>query len=208
MKLTIRAIALCSILACATETALADCKNLKFGTLPLTVFWQGGSGPYAGKYNPFNPIAYAQQVEFSVTKNSGECDFFVAFDISAHSGDFNRQLDRQDNRLAYNLYKEASLSTVLKDSNSDAQSVISGHLTAIQNSVQLSYFFNIEPEQLSDNGHFRDSVTIELHPNTFYANSPSTVSKKWILMPLFQIWWMLVSSIAAIYLWRVNAIAQ
>ena len=159
------------ILSAPTLWAMPEegCK-LEFDKLQTKVKWEGGSGAYAGKYNPFDPISYVQSLSFDVVnKNNVACPYFIDAEHSRNTGSYDRELKEGDRRLRYNLYIDAALSKVWKGAETSPSSVIQGFAEAGNDSRTTQvYYFNIEPLQLVKDGKMsKDKVKLGLWRGLF-----------------------------------------
>ena len=103
--------------------------HLKFDNLDTKIDWQGGTGAYAGKYNPFDPLSYVQAISFDVVNNKTTgCSYFVDAEQSEKSGTYDRELEAHGNRLQYNLYIDPALTQVWMGAETSAVSVIQGEI--------------------------------------------------------------------------------
>jgi len=147
-----------------------DCK-LELDNLETKIKWEGGSGAYAGKYNPFDPMSYAQAISFDVVNdNDTGCPYFVDAEHGDNTGSYDRELEEKDDRLQYNLYIDAALSQVWMGSETSAGAVIQGFAEGGNDPTRTSqtYYFSIGPMQLTKDGkNYKDKVKIGLWRGTF-----------------------------------------
>ena len=147
--------------------------DLEFDGLATKIDWQGGSGAYAGKYNPFDPLTYVQAVSFRVeNKKKHACSYFVDAEHSNSSGTYDRELKEGDDRLQYNLYIGASMSQVWMGAETSAGAVIQGFAEAGESkkstSTTQTYYFSIDPLQLTPDGkNYKDKVKLGLWRGSF-----------------------------------------
>jgi hypothetical protein len=168
-------IVICMLQALSSEAPRGaeddECK-LKFDNLEDKIDWQGGSGAYAGKYNPFDPLSYAQAISFEVkNEKDAACPYFVDAEPGENTGTYDRELEEGGERLQYNIYLDASLSQIWMGAETGSGSVIQGFAEAEKDSrTTHTYYFNIEPLQLVS-GHkskkFKDKVKLGLWRGSF-----------------------------------------
>lgn len=163
----------CMLLAPALWAAGDKNCKLEFDNLDTNVYWQGGSGAYAGKYNPFDPLSYVQAISFDVVnKKKHECPYFVVAEPGHNTGTYNRDLEHSDERLQYNIYIDAAMSQVWMGAETNAGSVIQGFAEPGQSKktsrTTHTYYFSIEPLQLvAHDKNYKDKVKFGLWRGSF-----------------------------------------
>jgi spore coat protein U-like protein len=147
--------------------------DLKFDNLDTKIDWQGGTGAYAGKYNPFDPLSYVQAISFDVVNNKTTgCSYFVDAEQSEKSGTYNRELEEHGHRLQYNIYIDPALTQVWMGAETSAASVIQGTIEPAESKKESrateTYYFIIDPLQLAnDHKNYKDKVKFGLWRETF-----------------------------------------
>ena len=102
-----------------------------------------------------------------VKRQFDSCNYFITFS-RGNSSTFDRIMTLQSNEEQYNIFKDASLQTVLKDlPTANSTEVISGNFT-------LNDFFNLHrisifrpPQDILPAGRYRDRVRVSIFEGTF-----------------------------------------
>ncbi|MBI3557667.1 MAG: spore coat protein U domain-containing protein [Deltaproteobacteria bacterium] len=122
----------------------------------------------------WNTSLPTQQINFTVTKQKTDaCDFVVTFSKGG-AGDYNRRMTSGASTLNYQLYKESSLTNILKDAPdvTSANDAITGSFgTGANQSQSLTYFLQI-PYNLATSprlklaGTYLDSYVVSVFNGT------------------------------------------
>jgi len=130
------------------------------------VTWPGQTG---SGYYVFDATAYPYTANFSITRfTSGNRNYFVTFSRNS-SGNYNRVLKNGSTQISYQIYKDASLATVLKDRpEATSSEVISGtapNTTPV--TIPLTFIVYIPPGQVVGPGTYTDTVTLSVYNGSF-----------------------------------------
>ncbi|HKJ74310.1 MAG TPA: spore coat protein U domain-containing protein [Alphaproteobacteria bacterium] len=162
------------IMGLANGPAGAAC-DLGFQRL-RPVNWRPG---HSHTYDPFDPEQRVQNETLTVRHRGEACRYFVTFS-QGRANSYERAMFRRGESLEYNLYRNATLDTPLKD-RPEAQSneVLQGRFGSERDGwrrgrgrkrgrriQRLDYFMSIAPLQIVSPGVYRDTVRVRLYEGT------------------------------------------
>jgi len=164
------ALALLSLLAPSTSYAGAN-----YALTVNNVIWPGQTG---SGYSVFDTAAYPYTANFSITKlTPGNRNYFITFSRNS-SGNYNRVLRNGSAQLSYQLYKDASLSTVLKDrpeaTSSEVISGVTPSTTPV--TIPLSFIVYISPGQVLAPAIYTDTVTLSVYDGSYTTGQPDATA--------------------------------
>ncbi|MDZ4661178.1 MAG: hypothetical protein SGJ18_06110 [Pseudomonadota bacterium] len=134
-----------------------------------------------------NPRVFSLTVE----KTGGPCDFFITISQGS-SGDFNRKLNKKNAFIPYNVYRDPSLSVIVKALPLANQSeVISGKFLGTSNeSKTFSVNVAFSPDPLKSQGLYSDVLKINIYKGAFSSGLVPQPSVAMInlsyLQPIYQ----------------------
>jgi spore coat protein U-like protein len=128
------------------------------------VHWRGATG--AG-YGVFDGTTHAQAVTFTVENKTGQsCSFFVGV-VSRSSRDANQRVLRHDGvALRYQVYRDSTLGTVLRDTPEAASSEVLGGVIGSKQSITMQLYLSIPPLQVVPEGEYEDEIELRVYEGT------------------------------------------
>lgn len=149
-------------LLAGTLPAAARC-NLELRDVS-DIKWRGATG--AG-YGVFDSTTMAQAATFSVENKSGSsCAFFVGFVSRSSRDPSQRALSHGGDRLRYQIYRDSTLGTVLRDTPEAASSeVLSGFISGKQ-TIAMQFYLSIPPLQVVEPEDHEDEIELRLYEGT------------------------------------------
>jgi spore coat protein U-like protein len=128
------------------------------------VQWRGATG--AG-YGVFEGAALAQPVTFTVENKAGSsCTFFIGVQARSSRDSNNRVLRSGSGTLRYQVYRDSTLGTVLRDTpEAESNQVLSGFISGKQ-TLTVQFYLSIPPLQVVQPDDFSDQIEIRLYEGT------------------------------------------
>jgi spore coat protein U-like protein len=175
-------VALAIVAAPAAEARNCDFQLQNIGD----VTWRGGSN--AG-YEVYDPRQYTLAVDFSVKVRKSGCAFFVTATSASSSNSTDRALVGSLQKLPYQIYRDGSLTTVLKDvPQAGPNDVLPGPVSKADETYSFRFVLAIPALQVVIPDTYRDTIAIRVYEGTvadasleaqaqiqFTAAAPSTV---------------------------------
>ncbi|MGE5538397.1 MAG: spore coat protein U domain-containing protein [Gemmatimonas sp.] len=163
-------------LLAGAHVAEAKC-NLELQDLS-SVQWRGATG--AG-YGAFDGSTLAQAVNFKVESEGSSCSFFVGV-VSRSSRDPGRRVLSDDyDTLSYQIYRDNTLGTILRDTPEAASSEVLSGVISNKQTVAMQFYLSIPPLQIATPGEYEDTIEIRLYEGTVaqpILNDTKTISFK------------------------------
>lgn len=141
--------------AAACNLQLHDVSNVK---------WRGATG--AG-YGVFDNANLTQAVTFTVENKTGSsCVFFIGV-VSQSSRDANSRVLRDGpDTLRYQVYRDSTLGTVLRDTPEAASNEVLSGVANGKQTFTMQFYLNIAPLQVVQPNSYDDQIEIRIYEGT------------------------------------------